>query len=276
LHTWRSIATGMGYAALVLALAAGAFWLGARADLALGVAPPAAHADTGGEAAAPVVSDRAAVIDGRPVGEVLVNGAAVIRMRTEAGGFTAHERALIIADRIQRWLSGAYSSYDLAVREGAYDSAELRAAGQLIVTVNPEEADLLGSSAMGLAQAWHDNIMMALGVGGEAPGPPVAGGETPPAGTEAAEGGEWTPTEPYDDKIVPIISLLEGVKIGAARVNGPASKLETVEGVAQLETHFKNYLEIDIYVPITTDRPGPGGLDRVQQVGVTALGAIEL
>ncbi len=269
----------MGYAALVLALAAGAFWLGARADLALGVTPSVAHADTGGEIAAPVVSDRAAVIDGQPVGEVLINEAVVIRMRTEAGGFTAHERALIIADRIQRWLSGAFSPHDLAVREGAYDSAELRAAGQLIVTVNSEEADLLGSSAMGLAQAWHDNIMMALGVGGEVPGTEVAGGEggeTPPVGTEAADGGEWTPTEPYDDKIVPIISVLEGVKIGAARVNGPISKLATVEGVAQLETHFKNYLEIDLYVPITTDRPGPGGLDRVQQVGITALGDIEL
>ncbi len=256
MHAWNSIARGMGYGFLVLTLAAGAFWAGSQLTAARSVA----YAEPAGVS----VSDRAAEINGQPVGEVLINGTVVIRLRTETGGCTAHERAMIVADRIQRWLSGPYSPYDLAVREGARGDAELRAAGQLLVTANADEAAALGSSAMGLAQAWRDNIMMALGVGGEAPG------------LAAAAGGEWTPSEPYGDKIVPIISILEGTRIGGARVNGPLSKLDQVHAVAQLETHFRDFLEIDIYVPITTNRPGPGGLDRVQQVGVTALGDINI
>ncbi len=264
---WKAIARGIGCVALVLALAAGAFWLGTRASWG----PSPVWADT----VAPVVSDRAAEIDGRPVGEVLIDGNVVIRMRTESGGFTAYERAIIIADRVQRWLAGPWSVDDLMVREGAFGDAELRAAGQLIVTANAEEAAALNSTAMGLAQAWRDNIMMALGAGPETlPAGSGAIGATP--GEGAAQSGTWTPSEPYSDKIVPIISVLEGVKIGAARINGPESKVAQVQGVAQLETHFRNYLEIDVYVPITTDRPGPGGLDRVQEVGVTALGDLAI
>jgi len=253
----------MAYAALVLTLAAGAFWLGTHATA--GSSP--AWADNG----SPTVTDQAAQIGGRPVGEVLIDGTVVIRMRTDSGGFSAHERAIIIADRIRRWVSGPFSPYDLAVRRGAYGDAELRAAGQLLVTANAEEAAALDSTATGLAQAWRDNIMMALGAAPELP----AGGTGAVPG-EGAQAGTWTPSEPYDDKFVPIISILEGVKIGAARVNGPQSKVSQVHGVAQLETHFRNYLEIDVYVPITTDRPGPGGLDRVQEVGVTALGDLRI
>jgi len=267
LDRWKSIGRGVGYAALVLTLAGGAFWLGTHAT----AGPSPAWAENG----SPTVTDQAAQIGGRPVGEVLVNGTVVIRMRTASGGFTAHERATIVADRIRRWVAGPFSPYDLAVREGAYGDAELRAAGQLLVTANAEEAAALDSTAMGLAQAWRDNIMMALGAGPEMP-PAGTGATGATPGEGAAQSGTWTPSEPYSDKIVPIISVLEGVKIGAARINGPESKVAQVQGVAQLETHFRNYLEIDVYVPITTDRPGPGGLDRVQEVGVTALGDLEV
>ncbi len=262
---WRTVIRGVGYAVLFLVLAAGAFWAGTRANAVVGVAPAPAYADEPATAA-PSVSDRAAEIGGEPVGEVLINDTVVIRMRETMGGFTPHERAMIVADRLQRWLSGPYSPYDVAAREGAGEGAELRAAGQLIVTISPAEAAPQGSTALGLAEAWRDNIMMALGVGGEVEEPPP--GEVAPA--------EWAPPEDYQDKIVPIVSVLEGVKVGAARVNGPASKVDQVAAVAQLETHFKNYLEIDIYVPITTNEPGPGGLNRVQQVGVTGLGDIEI
>lgn len=259
---WSGLAGTVVSVAVLALLGVGSFWVGTH----LGAGSTVAYAQT-----PPEVSDREVMLDGTRVGEVLINGEVVIRMRTDAGGFTAHERAGIIADRLERWLSGPYSPYDLAVRSGAYGAAELRAAGALIVTVNPEEAQALDSTAMGLAEAWRDNIMMALGVGEAAPG----GGADSLAAGEST-GGTWTPTEPYDDKIVPIISLLEGVKIGAARVNGPRSKLSQVNAVGQLETSFQDFLEIDIYVPITTDRPGPGGLDRVQQVGVTGLLDIRL
>jgi hypothetical protein len=272
LSNWTKMLRGLGYAALAGALVVGAFWAGTRADLALGLSPSVVHAAEGDAAAGPVVADRAAEIDGQTVGEVLINAEVVIRMRTSAGGFTAPERAMIIAGRMHQWLSGPYSPYDLAVREGAYGGAELRAAGELIVDVNEGEAAPLGSTPMGLANAWKDNVMMALGVepSEDVPGPatPVTGDDT----STAATGEQPAVVEDYDNKIVPILSLGGNTAIGGARVNGPESKVGDVVAVTQLEAKFKDFLEIDIYVPVKTS----GGLDRVQQVGITALGDIEL
>lgn len=294
---FRSFIRSAGLVLAVAGLAAGAFWLGTRTNDALGGSPAVAHADT----TAPTVTAQENEIEGQTLGEVIVNGAPVIRMRTHAGGFTAAERATIIAERLRDWVSGSFSPYDIKVRQGDYGAAELRAHGNMIVTVNPQEAAALGSTATGLANAWRDNIMLALGVahanlpeydtGAETPGTAVAeGGEqVPAAGEGVAAGGEqaagqqggqetaaWTPAEEYTDRIVPIISVAEGTKIGVARVNGPRSRVDLVEACAQVETHLQDFLEVDIYVPITTNEPGPGGLNRVQQVGVTALGDIEL
>lgn len=252
---------GAGFAVIACALAAGAFWLGTQADHALGVGPAVAAAQGG----TPTVADRANTINGNTVGEVLVNGDVVIRMRTSAGGFSAPERAQIIARRVQSWLDGPYSPYDLAVRRGAGGAAELRAAGDLIVDVNPSEASALGSTAMGLADAWRSNIQMALGVQ-PAPGTPLMG-DGGGSGTPAT-GARQEPVESYGNKVVPIISVGDQTAIGAARVNGPDSKLDDVIACTQLETSFQDFVEIDIYVPVRTR----GGLDRVQQVGVTGLG----
>jgi hypothetical protein len=251
-----------GVLACVLTLAA--FWAGTRVDMALGVGPAVALAQGGGT---PTVADRANMINGNTVGEVLVNGDIVIRMRTQAGGFTAPERATIVAQRIQNWLSGQYSPYDLAVRKGAYGAAELRAHGDLIVDVNPAEASALGSTAMGLAEAWRSNIQIALGVE-PAPGTPIAGGGTPAAGG----GGQPEEQISYGNKIVPILSVGAGTAIGAARVNGPDEQLDDVVACTQIEARFQDFLEIDIYVPVKTR----GGLDRVQQVGVTGIGDLSL
>ncbi|MFW6437483.1 MAG: hypothetical protein ACOCZ7_00600 [Armatimonadota bacterium] len=269
---------GAGYAVFACALAMGAFWLGAQADHALGVGPAIAAAQDDGT---PTVADRAGTINGNTVGEVLVNGDIVIRMRTSAGGFSAPERAQIIAQRMEEWLSGRYSPHDLAVRRGGGDAAELRASGNLLVDVNPSEANALGSTPMGLANAWRSNIQMALGVE-PAPGTPLVGdgSETPAAGDvqqreqPAAGDGQQReqPAESYGNKVVPIISVGDQTAIGAARVNGPDSKLDDVVACTQLETSFRDFVEIDIYVPVRTR----GGLDRVQQVGVTGLGDLRL
>lgn len=265
LFRWRSMVEVAGYAVLVCVLALGAFALGTHIDSALGVGPAVALAQGG----SPTVADRANTINGNTVGEVLVNGDVVIRMRTSAGGFSAPERAMIIAQRIEDWVSGPFSPYDLAVREGAYGAAELRASGDLIVDVNPAEANALGSTAVGLANAWRSNIQMALGVEPQE-GTPLVGDGT---GTPAAGGGQQEPVEvAYGNKIVPILSVGGSTAIGGARVNGPESKLDDVVACTQLEMSFQDFLEIDIYVPVKTR----GGLDRVQQVGVTGLGDLKL
>jgi hypothetical protein len=269
LFRWRGAARVAGYTALAGVLALGAFWLGSNAGPALGFGPAVAVAQQGGNV---TVADRANTINGNTVGEVLIDGDIVIRMRTSAGGFSAPERAMIIAQRIQNWVSGQYSPYDLAVREGRYGAAELRAAGDLIVDVNPAEANALGSTATGLANAWRSNVQMALGVE-PMPGTPVVdgGGGT---GTPATGDSGQQPVQEidYGNKIVPILSVGGSTAIGGARVNGPEFKLDDVVACTQVEMRFQDFLEIDIYVPVRTR----GGLDRVQQVGVTGLGDIEL
>lgn len=260
---------GACYVSLIGVLAVAAFWAGTCADRVLGVSPSVAHADAH---TTPVIADRTNVLHGQTVGEVTVNDDVVIRMRTSAGGLTAAERATIIANRLRQWVSATHSPWDLAVRRGAFGGAELRAAGNLIVDVNVSEANAIGSTPAGLATAWRNNIMTAMGVTppptlAGVPVAPVTDGEVDP---EQIQDVSPTPPQPvgYSDRIVPIFSLGRGTRIGAARVNGPSDAIGRVQGVTQLETRFQNFLVIDIYVPVTTE----GGLDRVQRVGVTAIG----
>ena len=103
--------------------------------------------------------------------------------------------------------------------------------------------------------------------------------EQPPAGEEAEEPTvaveEWQPEEPYKDKIVAIVSFGEGARLGIARVNGPQSAVDQVQAVAQLETSYKDYVDIEIYVPISTKVPGQT-LSRVQGVGITGVGDLRI
>lgn len=68
---------------MLAVLAAGAFWVGTH----VGVGPDVAYAQ-----GTPSVNHRAATLNGRTVGEVLVNDQIVIRMRTSAGGMSPQER----------------------------------------------------------------------------------------------------------------------------------------------------------------------------------------
>lgn len=271
---FRSMATGAGYALLLCALAGVAFWLGAQADSAVGIGSSVAEAQRGNR---PTITDRANRINNQTVGEVLVNGQIVIRMRTSAGGFSAPERARIVAERIRNWVSGPFSPYDLAVHRGSGGAAELRAHGDLIVDVNPSEARALGSSAMGLAQAWQTNIQTAMGVSPSVGTPVTGGGGSGGQVGSGAQGGggrgnyDWRNVR-YEDKIVPILSIGGSTAIGMARVNGPQARVRDVIACTQLEMRWRGVLEIDVYVPVRTR----GGLDRVQQVGVTGLLDIEI
>ena len=85
----------------------------------------------------------------------------------------------------------------------------------------------------------------------------------------------WHAAEPYDDKYVPVVSLLEGTRLGVARVNGPRSRLALTQAVAQFSIRFMDFFDIDIYIPISTRAPGQR-LARVPGVGVTGLGDIRL
>ncbi|MFC1742429.1 hypothetical protein ACFL35_00440 [Candidatus Riflebacteria bacterium] len=72
-------------------------------------------------------------------------------------------------------------------------------------------------------------------------------------------------------RVVPILTLGQGMVIGAAQVQGPPELVEQVKSVIALETRFAqdNRFHIKAYVP--NSKPTPIGLDRVQGVGVSAI-----
>ena len=73
----------------------------------------------------------------------------------------------------------------------------------------------------------------------------------------------------YTTKVVPIISIGTKGYIGAAQVTGPASSIEQVKAVAQVEGSFNGMVRVKGLVPV--DSTNPVGASRVQGVGVSAI-----
>jgi hypothetical protein len=222
--------------------------------------PVAAYA-----ADAPTARVDQVTVSGLEGGKVMIGDKEILTLAVPAAGFLGTERAAIVADRINRALEAGLTPDDIVIRT-EYGSPVIRtAADAVLVTVTPDDARLMDQTPEALAEQWAGNLRVALG------GAPIGG--APDGG--AIVDGEWQPAEPYGDKFVPILSLLEGVRVGVARVNGPRSRLALTQGVAQFSVEFRHFLEIDIYVPVSTRVPGRT-IDRVQGVGVTGLGDIRL
>lgn len=73
----------------------------------------------------------------------------------------------------------------------------------------------------------------------------------------------------YTTKVVPIVSVGNNAYIGAAQITGPASEIERVKAVAQLEASFNGVARVKGLVPI--DSMNPVGANRIQGVGISAL-----
>jgi len=71
-------------------------------------------------------------------------------------------------------------------------------------------------------------------------------------------------------KVVPIVSLGQGARIGAAQVSGPKDAVEKTKAVAQLEVRFKDRFRIEILIPVDSANPIKS-FRRVQKVGLSAL-----
>ena len=73
----------------------------------------------------------------------------------------------------------------------------------------------------------------------------------------------------YTTKVVPIVSIGKSGYIGAAQVTGPASEVERVKAVAQIEASFNGIARLKGLVPI--DSTNPTNASRIQGVGVSAI-----
>ncbi|MGD8238296.1 MAG: hypothetical protein PVH68_07090 [Armatimonadota bacterium] len=236
------------------------------------VAPPPPEPELSIEAERTQIGDNT-------VGDVLIDDRIVIRVWKGIDGQSPFDRSKAIAKRIRDSVEDGYGPTDLAVGEQKNRTA-LLAGDKLIAYVDPYHAQLNNSTEDNLARIWGANIAEALEAAGvESTRPvaepePVGPGPGPGPGPVEQYDDAWY-QERYGDKWVPILSVPDGIRIGAARVNGPKNDLRLVQAVAQIETPWHDTLEIDIYVPISTKRPGKF-LSRVQGVGVTALADYDL
>lgn len=258
---------------VVAALCAGAYSVGLWASgMTASLGPSLAHADQHGYSgpwAWPSRQELEPTEESEEPGAIIIGEELAFTIFASSGGLTGYERAMIVAKRINDTLEAGGKPEDIKARKTEDMAVIVVDDGPVIVTVTPKDAAVAHSSPLDLAYEWTSRIRVSLG--GTEFTPPVAVSD--PAVTPADQG--WEPDEPYDDKNVPIISVLRGVRVGIARVSGPRSQVRSVQAVAQLETKFRNYLEIDVYVPISTSEPGRS-LSRVQSVGVTGLGDLRL
>lgn len=73
-----------------------------------------------------------------------------------------------------------------------------------------------------------------------------------------------------ETKVVPIIAIGSGTRVGAAQVSGPKELVNKTKVVVQIETKAtKKNLDIEIFVP--SDSMNPLKFNRVEGVGVSAL-----
>ncbi|MDO8586905.1 MAG: hypothetical protein Q7T82_07675 [Armatimonadota bacterium] len=198
---------------------------------------------------------RSAVIGGATVGEVLLQGKPVLRIRSSAGGLSPVERADVVARRLN---SLASASGSLQFHSGMFNGqAAVLADDHLIVTADSFHAALNGMTTAALAQEWTGNLNSAL--------PSTVAGQ--------AAGPFDTSDENQVQKAVPIISIGSGLRVGLALVTGPSSQVEKVKVVAQVEGDFRG-VRIRAFVPVETESLKE--LHRVPQTSIAGIADIKL
>ncbi len=214
------------------------------------------------------VEAREVTVGAARVADVAINDAVVIKIRRGTADKSAYQVAAVIAGRLSSAVDRGYGPTDIVTGRHEGQWAVL-AGNELIAVADAYHASVNNSTPRGLADTWAKNIRRQLLEAGvesrHAPAGPGGG----PLPDDA-----WY-EEHYGDKWVPIVSIPDGIRIGAARTNGPKTDLRKVVAVGQFETPWEDFLEIDIYIPLSTRTPGKF-LDRVQGVGVTALADFDL
>jgi hypothetical protein len=248
-------------AGVVVAFAAG--WMVQAVTSAFGPAVALAQ-ETGPQARVQEVR-----ISGLEAGQLIVGDHEVATITVPAGGFSGYERALIAADRINRNVAQGAGSNDFHAHRNSEPVVQT-SSGNNILTVTPDDARAAGIEPEALADRWAADLRQALGGGASeaVAAPSVTSAKMPSSA-------QWRPPERYDDKYVPIISLLQGTRLGVARVNGPRSRVTLTQAVVQFSIDFGSFLDIDLYVPVSTREPGRT-ISRIQGVGVTGLGDLRL
>jgi hypothetical protein len=187
---------------------------------------------------------------------------------------------MLAANRINLVLAAGMTGADFNAQ--AIEGTDCVVAGdQLIATVDAAEATG-GKTTAQIAQQWTAAIQAkAPAAGGTTTtggGTTTTGGggttTTGGGGTTTTGGGTTTTTTGGGaaQNIVPILALGTSAQLGYAQVQGPEDAVAQVSAVVMIKSKFQNYLQLEIYVPIsgnTATEP----LARVPGVGIYAVAA---
>ena len=192
---------------------------------------------------------QAGTINGSPIGDVLVGDTIVFRLRTPAGGLSPYERAQQVAGRLNLMLNNSLQPSD--IRTGRVNGQQVvMAKGEVLVTADQEHARINGTTPRGLANQWALRLENSV----------------------SARQIQDTPTS---QKVVPIISVGSGLRVGGALVTGSQSSLRQVVAVAQVEGQFGNAVRVRALIPVSTENVIQN-IRRVPQTSVIGLVDIPL
>lgn len=201
------------------------------------------------------------------LGAVYVNGQLVMRLRSTPGQGSGSDQAAKVAQRLNELNArGSLSAADMQVRRRG-NHALLLSRGNLIASVDPQQAKASGSLPLNLAQSWRNNLSSALRRS------QVVG--TTPGVTRGQPVSLQVPAEETRTKIVPILSVGSALRVGVAQVSGPVSRVDEVKAVARFDTDYKDAVRIAVLVPIASENV-VSNIRRVPAVSVTAVGDLKL
>jgi len=221
------------------------------------LSPTIANAPAVADDAWPPKIDAQKAMDGdTEYGELLVNDGVVIQFWGETEKLTPYERAVVVAERLKAHIK---PRDEMRITTGMVDGEHVVLVNDAVLATTVPDDVPEGMTQREVAEAWAESLATTLGL------------ETAPP----EEAVPWQPDEPYEDKIVPIVSFGKGKQIGAARVNGPATAVGQTQAVVQIEARMLKWFEVQVYVPISTKVPGKT-ITRVQGVAVTGLGDLRL
>lgn len=119
------------------------------------------HIGAAPQVSTPDVTSREVMTGGGRVGEVLIDGRPVLRIRAAAGGISAVQRAAVVANRLQQFLDAGLKPEELTVSRSGTD-ATIVWRGRLVVTADAHHARLNRISARALASQWRLSLVRAL------------------------------------------------------------------------------------------------------------------
>lgn len=209
-----------------------------------------------------VITSRTDNIRGQQVGVVVVGNNIPLRIRYSAGDLNPRERADIVAQRLSRIDNLRPSDITIGRVEG-YWGVLVR--GNLLITADASHARANRMTTRGLATAWGNQLRSAIS---EETGIPVPSNSVP-----IGRGpGEIVNTA---QKVVPILSVGSGLRVGVALVGGSSEQVDKVKAVAQLEGEFADRVRARVLVPIYTENI-VSNIRRVPGTAVIGVANIKL